>query len=363
LRLGWGITGQQDIQASYAYLGRIGLGNFQTQYMFGDQFYPIANPQSRFEDIKWEETTTYNAGVDFGFLNDRISGSAEVYLKESKDLLANVAVSDGSNFSNSGWQNIGQFTSRGVELAIGADIVAQDEVNWNINVNADINRTEIDELALDQNIEVGGIGGGTGSTIQVHSLGFSPSSFFVNKQLYDSAGAPIEGAYADLNQDGVLNSSDKYIYKKPSADVTMGFQSNLDYKNWDFSFNLRASVGNYMYNNVLSSRAQYSLLQAVTVLGNIPTSVLESNFVETANVLRSDYWLENASFLKMDNVTFGYTWNDIPTDISSIRLWAGVQNVFTITNYSGLDPEVFGGIDNTIYPRPRTFMMGANIKF
>ncbi len=225
-------------------------------------------------------------------------------------------------------------------------------------------------MALGQDLEVGGIAGGTGSRIQVHREGFSPYSYFVFKQLYDTAGKPIEGAYVDLNQDGIVNSSDRYIYKKPSADITMGFQSSIDYKNFDLAFNLRASIGNYMYNNVNSDRAQYNDLKDRAFLGNLPTSVLESNFVETSNVLISDYFIENASFLKMDNLSFGYTFNKFKKDLSSIHLYGGVQNVFTITNYSGLDPEIFGdpsnnnyGIDNTYYPRARTFLMGANIKF
>jgi iron complex outermembrane receptor protein len=363
LRLGWGITGQQDIPASYAYLGRHVTGDAVSQYIFGNTPIIVGIPQSRFEDIKWEETTTYNAAFDFGLFNDKIDGSLEVYLKESKDLLANVAVADGSNFSNAGWQNIGQFTSKGIEFSIGADVVSNDNFNWNLNYNVNFNRTQIDQLALGQDIEVGGIAGGTGSRIQLHREGFSPYSYYVYKQLYDVNGAPIEGAYADINQDGLINSSDKYIYKKPNADFTMGLQSSMNYKNFDLSFNLRASIGNYMYNNLNSERAQYNKLQEVTALANVPVSVLESNFVETSNVLLSDYFIENASFLKMDNVTFGYTFNKFNKGLSSIYLWGGVQNVFTITNYSGLDPEIFGGIDNTIYPRARTFMMGANLKF
>ncbi|MDP3312459.1 SusC/RagA family TonB-linked outer membrane protein [Lutibacter sp.] len=363
LRLGWGITGQQDIPASYAYLGRHLTGDAVSQYIFGSTPIIVGIPQSRFEAIKWEETTTYNAAFDFGLFNDKIKGSAEVYLKESKDLLANVAVSDGSNFSNAGWQNIGQFTSKGIEFSIGADVVSNDIFNWNLNYNVNVNRTEIDALALGQDIEVGGIAGGTGSRIQLHREGFSPYSYYVYKQLYDEAGAPIEGAYADINQDGKLNLSDRYIYKKPSADITMGLQSSMNYKNFDLSFNLRASIGNYMYNNLNSNRAQYNNLQATTALGNLPTSVLASNFVETSNVLISDYFIENASFLKMDNLTFGYTFSKFNKDLSSIYLWGGIQNVFTVTNYSGLDPEIYGGIDNTIYPRARTFLMGANIKF
>ena len=365
LRLGWGIAGQQDIgDSAYDYLGRTVLGSSVSQYIFGITPITVGVPQYKNEDLKWEETTTYNVGLDYGLFNSKISGSVDVYLKESKDLLAQVAISDGSNFTNSGFQNIGKFTSKGIEFAIGSDIIDTDDLKMDVSYNVSFNQTEIDELALDQDIRVGGIGGGTGGTIQIHSQGYAPFSYYVYKQLYDVNGAPIEGAYADLNQDGVINDSDRYIYKKRDADVTMGFQSNINYKGFDMSFNLRASIGNYMYNNVNSSRAQYDLLQDVTALGNLPVSVLETGFNTTSDVILSDIYIENASFLKMDNITLGYTFNGFNNhETSSIHLWTGVQNVFTITNYTGLDPEVFGGIDNTIYPRPRTFLLGANIKF
>jgi len=362
LRLSWGITGQQDIDAAYAYLGRYSIGNNVSQYRFGGVPYAIAQPQAKFEDVKWEETTTYDVGFDYGLIDGLISGSFDIYLKKSKDLLSNVSIADGSNFSNSGWQNIGEFTSKGLEFSVGADIINKVNFNWNANFNVGINETKIDELAAGQDIEVGGIDGGTGSRIQVHREGFAPYSYFVYKQLYDTAGMPIEGAYADINQDGIINPSDRYIYKKPNADVTMGFQTEMNFHKFDLGFNLRANIGNYMYNNVNSSRAQYNLLQATEALGNMPTSVLESGFNETANVLISDYYMENASFLKMDNVTMGYTFDKFKMP-GTIRVWTGVQNVFTVTNYTGLDPEVFGGIDNTIYPRPRTFLLGANFNF
>ena len=363
LRLGWGIAGQQDISAAYAFLGRTNLSSLISQYIFGNTPILTGIPQTRLEDLKWEETTTYNVGLDYGLFNNKVSGSLEVYLKESKDLLANVAISDGSNFSNSGFQNIGKFTSKGVEFSIGTDIVDTEDLQIDANYNVSFNRTEIDQLALEQDIRVGGIGGGTGGTVQLHSQGYAPFSYYVYKQLYDVSGTPIEGAYADLNQDGIINDADRYLYKKPDADILMGFQSNINYKAFDLSFNLRASIGNYMYNNVNSSRAQYDNLQDVEALGNLPVSVLETGFYSTPNVIISDYYIENASFLRMDNLTLGYTFNRNNSDKTNIRLWTGVQNVFTITNYSGLDPEVFGGIDNTIYPRPRIFLLGANFKF
>ncbi|TRZ44287.1 SusC/RagA family TonB-linked outer membrane protein [Robertkochia solimangrovi] len=368
LRLGWGITGQQDIGRTNGdlFLARYVRGLPASQYQFGDSVIGIGIPQFRNEELKWEETFTYNAGVDFGFHDDRITGSVEAFYKESKDLLANAAISDGSNFSNSGYQNIGNFTAKGIEFTINADLVKNEEkgFNWNVNYNATLIRTEIKKLALDQDQEVGGISGGVGNTAQIHRVGYAPFSFYVYKQVYDNEGKPIEGGYADLNGDNLINSNDRYIFKKGAPDVTMGFMSNMSYHDFDLSFNLRANIGNYVYNNVNSARAQYNLLQNNAVVANLPSSVLESGFTTTEDVILSDYYIENASFLKMDNITLGYTFEKTWSERSSIRLSAGVQNVFTITNYSGLDPEVFSnGIDNTLYPRPRTFLIGANVRF
>jgi TonB-dependent starch-binding outer membrane protein SusC len=367
LRLGWGVTGQQDIgQANLdLYMSRYTKGLPTSQYIFGNTVTTIAIPQFRNEDLKWEETTTYNAGLDFGFFNDRLTATVEGFYKESKDLLANAAISDGSNFSNSGFQNIGDFTSKGIEFSIGADIFKnQKGFNWNANFNSTFIKTKINSLALGQDQLVGGIGNGAGSTTQIHRVGYTPYSFYVYKQIYNENGKPIEGAYADLNGDNIINDADLYIHHNGMPTVTMGFASNMNYKNIDLSFNMRASLGNYVYNAANSSRAQYNLLKNSSVVSNLPTSVLDTNFQSNEAVLLSDYYIENASFLKMDNVSIGYTFEDIFNARSSIRLSASVQNVFTITKYSGLDPEVFeNGIDNSITPRPRTFLVGANMKF
>jgi iron complex outermembrane receptor protein len=181
--------------------------------------------------------------------------------------------------------------------------------------------------------------------------------------LYDNNGRPIEGAYADLNGDGVVTALDRYIYKNPDPEMTLGFAYNMNYKNFDFSFNLRASIGNRLYNAVNAGNAQFNNIESTQVLANLPTSVLDSNFNNTADVLFSDYYIENASFLRMDNISLGYTFQNWLDGKASLRLSTGIQNAFVLTKYSGLDPEVFGGIDNTIYPRPRTFLFGANIKF
>lgn len=363
LRLSWGITGQQDIGAAYSYLPTYTTSQVTSQVIIGGQPVVLGIPQFRNENIKWEETTSYNIGFDYGLFGNRLNGALDLFYKKSDDLLTFAAVADGANFGNAGDQNIGSLIAKGVEFAINADVVQNDNFNWNFNYNVTYTDLEIDELALGQDILVGGIAGGTGGTVQIHSEGFAPYSFYVYKQLYDNNGAPIEGAYADLNGDGVITPDDRYIFKNRDADVTMGFQSNMNYKNWDFSFNLRASLGNQVYNNVNASNAQYNNLKPATVLGNIPTSVLDTNFNNTPDVILSDLFIEDASFLKMDNITLGYTFNKVASNSGSVRIYTGVQNVFTLTDYSGLDPEVFSGIDNTIYPRARTFMFGANVKF
>ena len=365
LRASYGVNGQQDGIAGDLYLDRYRFGNQDSQYIFGGVPIQSTIPSER-SNLKWEETATVEVGVDYGLFDNKITGSINAFQKNSTDLLSDAPVADGSNFTNRVLQNIGDLQVNGLEFSLNADVVRTEDLNWSFNFNATYLDREIKELALGQDITTGGISGGTGNFIQLFREGFAPNSFYVFKQLYDTAGNPIEGAYADLNGDGIINTQDRYLKGNPQADFTFGFQSNFNYKNFDLAFNLRASVGNYVYNNVNSSLAQYDLLQDNAVLGNIPTSVLNTNFNSTSDVIISDIYLENASFLRMDNITLGYTF-DRPIKkfaSNSIRLWAGMQNVFTVTNYSGLDPELAGnGIDNTNYPRPRTILVGANIKF
>jgi TonB-linked SusC/RagA family outer membrane protein len=364
LRASYGVNGQQDGISGDLYLDKYRFGNQGSGYLFGGVPIQSTIPSER-SNLKWENTATIEFGIDYGLFDNKITGSINAFQKNSTDLLADAPVADGSNFTNRVLQNVGDLQVNGLEFTVNADIIKNEDLNWNVNFNATYLDREIKELALNQDITTGGIAGGTGNFIQLYREGFAPNSFYVFKQLYDTAGQPIEGGYADLNGDGIINTDDKYLKGNPQADFTFGFQSSIDYKNFDLAFNLRASLGNYVYNNVNSGLAQYDLLQDNAVLGNIPTSVLNTNFNSTSDVIISDIYLENGSFLKMDNITLGYTL-DRPIKkfaSNSIRLWAGMQNVFTLTNYSGLDPEVFNGIDNTIYPRPRTFLLGANIKF
>ncbi|WP_445756077.1 SusC/RagA family TonB-linked outer membrane protein [Polaribacter sp.] len=373
LRASYGINGQQDGITGDLYLDRYRFGNQNSQYIFGGVPIQSTIPSER-SNLRWEKVATVEIGLDYGLFNNKISGSINAFQKNSTDLISDAPVADGSNFTNRVLQNIGDLQVNGLEFTVNADVIKKENLNWNVNFNATYLDREIKELALNQDITTGGIAGGTGNFIQLFREGFAPNSFYVFKQLYDTAGKPIEGAYADLNGDGIINTQDRYLKGNPQADFTFGFQSNFNYKNFDMAFNLRASVGNYAYNNINSGLAQYDLLQDNAVLGNIPTSVLNTDFRSTSDVIISDYYLENASFLRMDNITLGYTFNKPIKKFASnsIRIWAGMQNVFTITNYSGLDPEIGGngrdnfggnGIDNSNFPRPRTFLVGANIKF
>jgi TonB-linked SusC/RagA family outer membrane protein len=367
LRLGWGVTGQQDLgdSANFLYLEPYSIGSNISQYVFGPTPTPVAIPTFRNVDIKWEETTTYNAGLDYGFFKNRVTGSVELFYKKTKDLLSYAAISDGSNFSNAGFQNIGDLSTKGVEFTLNADVYKSDNFNWNVNFNASKFERRIDKLALGADILTGGIGGGTGGTIQIQSEGYTPNSFYVFKQLYDVDNNPIQGAYADLNGDGIVNDKDRYIKYNSDPDFTLGFASTMNYKNLDFSFNLRASIGNHNYNNINSVSAYYSQIQGGTVLSNVPTAILDTNFTEAGSLgTQSDIYVEDASFLRMDNITLGYTFPKWLDGKASLRLSTGIQNVFVITNYSGLDPEITNnGIDDTIYPRQRTVLFGANIKF
>ena len=367
LRAGFGITGQQDAgNEKFGYLERYNQGEGNSQYFIGNTSYSVGVPAKR-TFINWENTTTYNAGVDFGLFNNRLTGSVDAFYKLSDRLLFDAPNADGSNFTNSSYQNLGSFTTKGIEVNVNADVFKNSGTgfNWNVNVNFTKFERRIVEIDPFDRITIGGIDGGTGATIQAFQAGFTPNSFFVYKQLYDTAGNAIEGAYADLNGDNIINTSDKYLYKNPDPDFLIGFASNMNYKNIDFSFNLRASVGNRVYNNVNSNNAVYARMQpsGTAAAANIPSAVLVTNFTNALNTLSSDLYIENASFLRMDNITLGYTFPKWLEGKASLRLFSGVQNAFVITKYSGLDPEITGGIDKTIYPRQRSLLFGANIKF
>ncbi|WP_188407077.1 SusC/RagA family TonB-linked outer membrane protein [Psychroflexus salis] len=369
LRAGVGQTGQQEIGPRGIYLANYDVARNvdQSNYMFGNTPIVPGLPTGRNTKAQWETATTYNVGIDFAFFNNRLSGSVDVYHRETEDLYVFAGVPDGANFSNFFDQNNGTLETQGLEIELGGIIFDaegnKDKFDWSLNYNITFMDQEITSLANGESIRTGGIGGGTGGTIQLQQVGAAPNAFHVFNQIYDANGNPIEGAYADLDGDNVITENDRYLYRNPMPDITMGLQSTMSYKNFDFTFNLRASLGNYNYNNVNSANAQYNLLQQQSTIGNIPRSVLDTNFNFTENVIFSDIYIEDASFLRMDNIQLGYTFENFFQKGNNFRVYAGVQNAFIITDYSGLDPEIFGGIDNTIYPRPRTFLVGANVNF
>lgn len=370
LRLGYGITGQQEGIGLYDYIPRYSLSNAQAQYQFGGTFYDLYRPAGYNPNLKWEETTTYNIGFDYGFLNGRISGTLDFYLKKTEDLLSVIDQPAGTNFSNKIIANIGNMENRGVELAVNTQIIRKRELSLDFGFNATYNKNQITKLTFtnDPNFPgnlVGGIAGGVGSTIQIHSVGYPKSSFYVYQQVYDQNGKPIEGLFEDRNRDGVINNDDLYRYKFPDPQWFFGAYSNATWKKWDAGFVLRANVGNYMYNNRFSNTGvQRNIIDPLGYLANGSRNVLETNFTGNGDkYFLSDYYIENASFLRMDNINVGYNAGNLLGDNTNLRVGVTVQNVFIITKYRGLDPEVPGGIDNNFYPRPRNFVLSANFNF
>ena len=365
LRLGWGVTGQQDIGgAAYDYFQRYNLSALTSgaTYQFGNQYYQLGRPEGYNANLKWEETTTVNAGLDFGLFNDKVTGSLDVYSKTSNDLIAYVAEGSLQNFRTAGFQNIGSLTSKGAELNINYKAIETANSSLNFNYNIAYNDIKIKDL--------GGLDFFQGSVgldlyTQIHQERLAPNTFWLYEQVYDAAGKPLEGVYVDRNGDGQITSLDKHAFKKPNADITMGFMTNYNYKKWDFSMAWRTSLGNYIFDNVNASRSFLSQSISdnnVNAINN--TTVDFDNTLFTQKRAESDYYVKDASWLKLDNVTIGYL-IEAPFNVqsSSLRLYSGVQNVLTISKYKGMDPEVFGGIDSTIYPRARMFLFGLNYNF
>ncbi|WP_434086520.1 SusC/RagA family TonB-linked outer membrane protein [Pontibacter populi] len=364
LRLGYGITGQQDIGRLFPYLAFYTRADNTAQYQFGDTFYPTFRAQGYDEKIKWEETATFNAGLDFGFANNRVTGTIDYFFKDTKDLLAEITVAAGTNLTNRLATNVGNMETKGLEVALDFVAVSNSKLTWNIGINGTVIDQEITSLSKVDNPEfsgydVGGITGGTGNFIQKYAVGYAPNTFYVYKQVYDESGKPVEGLYADMNGDGVIGSDDRYLFKKPTADFTLGFNTQVAYGNWDLSMVLRGSFNNYVYNNVYSNLAARQSYSFGDYLNNVSSNVLETEFGNYQYF--SDYYIENASFLRMDNISLGYNFGNIIGDKVGLRATANVQNVFTITDYNGLDPELGTGIDYSLYPRPRVFSVGLNV--
>ncbi|MDN5203628.1 TonB-dependent receptor [Fulvivirgaceae bacterium BMA10] len=368
LRVGYGVTGQENLLNSYPALARVTFSGDRARVQFGNEFINTVRFEAFDANLKWEETTTYNAGLDFGFFEDRLTGSIDWYRRETKDLLNVIPVPIGTNFSNELATNIGSLENQGIELSLNAVIIDNDNFRWDAGVNLTHNKNEITKLtAVDDPNFIGvltgkSIGGGVGNTGQVHRVGHPASSFFLYEQVYDQNSNPIEGLYVDQNEDGIINDLDRVVSSNPTPDVFMGFSSRFNYKDFSFSFNSRMNLGNDVYDAVNAQKGQYSnLYNSAGYLNNITPVANEVNFNRIQSL--SDYYIKDASFFRMDNMTLGYHVGSIFSEKMNLNLSFTVQNAFVITDYEGLDPEVDEGVDDNFYPRPRTFLLGVNFNF
>ena len=375
VRLSYGQTGQQDVGGLYDALPTYYNNTLGSYYPFGGYtegnglVFPI-KPVGYNADLKWETTTTYNAGLDLGFLDGRLTASADFYYRETKDLLNFTPVPAGANLTNYLNANIGDLKNIGVEVELNAVAIQNKDWYWNIGANVAWNRNEITRLTNDDEaegyygVDTGGYSGGVGGTCQVHQTGQPTNSFYVYQQIYDANGKPIEGLYVDRNGDGTVNEKDKYVYKKAAPDVTIGFNTQLSWKALTLAVAAHANIGNYVYNNIDSNGELLTDLWTNNFTNNRVVTAPSTNFRSSGQYL-SDYYVRNASFLKIDNVTLSYRFNlgnAMDRDLT-LDLFGTVSNVCTITGYKGIDPEIAGGIDNNMYPRPRTYILGVKFNF
>ncbi len=391
LRGGWGVTGQQETGGYYDYLARYQLGQFNASYQFGNEFVQTYRPNGYVSNLKWEETSSINLGADFSIIRDRIGGTVDVYRRQTSDLFANIPFPALSNLTNFLTTNIGEMESNGVELGLNFTPIRNGTITWDIFTNVAYNRSEITKLRNDadstfQGVQVGGIAGGVGSTIQIHTVGNQPYMFYVYEQQYDEDGNLLEDQFVDRNDDGVVNDQDLYRYKNPAPFYTLGITNNFGIGRFNLSFAGRANLGQYVYNNIQTDMGYLNrLVHPTRYLSNINQSAVDLNVEEQASLTFSDQFVKKADFFRMDHITLGYDLTSLfnrnstsavtATDgtvapdqprkslISYFNVYATVQNAFVITDYDGLDPEIANGIDNNVYPRPRTFLVGVNVNF
>ena len=370
LRFGWGITGQQDGIGYYTYLPVYSQSNVSAQYQFGSTYYSFLRPGAYDANLKWETTTTTNFGLDFGFLNNRISGSVDIYQKKTKDLLSRIDIAPGANFDITLLTNVGNMENKGIEVTLNTVPVRNKDLTWEFGGNFTYSKSKITNLLKQpdpnfKGIDVSGISGGTGNNIGKFAVGYAPYTFFVYKQVYDkTSGRPIEGLYEDINRDGMIDASDRYLYKKPSPDFLLGLNTQITYKKYSLGMAGHGSFGNYLYNNFNSNHGVLrSVKNPLNFISNASVDYRATGF--SNNQYLSDYYIENASFFRLDNINIGYNYGKVWKNKASLKISASIQNVFVITKYKGLDPEISGdsGVDNNIYPRPRVFSLGANLDF
>ncbi len=372
LRLGWGVTGQQDVKDNnYPYMSKYGRSTSTAQYQFGNNYYQFLRPSAYDANIKWETTETSNIGLDFGFFSGRISGSIDVYQKKTKDLLSIVPIAPGANFDISLLTNVGNMENKGIEFTLNTIPVKTNDFSWELGFNVTYNESKITNLLKNEDpkftgLDVSGISGGTGNNIGKFAVGYTPYTYYVYKQVYDkTTGAPIEGLYEDINRDGQITDADRYLYKKPAPDFLFGVNTSLSYKNWNLGIVGHAMLDNYLYNNHNSNKGTVRAMKdPLYYISNISPDYYNTRFNNMQYL--SDYYIENASFFRLDNINVGYNFGKVfKSGDFNLRIQANVQNVFVITKYTGLDPENASstGVDNVIYPRPRTFSLGLNLDF
>ncbi len=364
LRLSYGVTGQQDGIGNYGYIPVYTQSQEGAEYQFGNTYYRTYRPEAYVSNLKWETTTSYNVGVDFGFLKDRITGSFDYYTRRTKDLLATVPSPAGANFNKQITTNVGNVNSHGFEVSLNATPIKAKDYSWDVSFNASYQKMKVTNLSLVKGASATNILVGNGIDsyqMMVLTEGYEPYMYYVYHQLYDKNGKPIEGAYADLNHDGVINSSDLYRYHSRTPDWILGFSTSFNYKKWTLGASFRAELGNYLYNGMAMNTGAFGTVSYNAYqLNNMSRSYLKTGF--NSRQYLSDYYVENASFLKMDNLSLSYDFGKI-SKWCSLHASAMVQNVFTITKYSGVDPEVYNGIDMSFYPRPRTYSLSLGFDF
>ena len=396
LRAGWGVTGQQDGIGDYAYIGNYFQGATTAQYAFGGQYYQVLRPAGFDAGLRWETTTSYNIGLDFGFKNDRFSGSVDVYQKDTKDLLATVPVPAGTNFTNEILTNVGAMQNRGIEVSLNTGLIATKDMRLDWSVNATYNKNEVMKLSqvvdtTSPGVLIGGIGGGIGNTIQAHQLGYPTYTFFVLQQQYDSQGRVIEvgsqseidmngdgnitaadkwkdtNAFVDQNNDGIINVKDRYYAGQAAPKMFFGTALNFQYKKWYAGLSARAELGATIYNNIHSNSATFQTVDGTKKYLNNISSLYYQDEVQrtTASQLMSDHYLESANFLRMDFINVGYNFGKLGFSKDKVGLNVNlvVQNAFVLTKYSGQDPEIGSGIDNNFYPRPRVYSINLTFDF
>ncbi|MBL1222671.1 SusC/RagA family TonB-linked outer membrane protein [Chryseobacterium sp. L7] len=370
LRAGWGKTGQQELPAlngnkpnNYPAFAAYNPSYPEASYQFGNEFYFMFRPANYNPNLTWETTTTKNIGLDYGFAKNRITGSIDLFRKDTKDLLVYADEAAGG-LSNASWQNVGDMKNQGIEGSITVIPVKNEKTTWEMSFNATHYKPVVTKLKdrADEsfNMEVGGIEGGSGNKIQAHAVGYAPNSFWVYQQVYDSNGKPVDGAFVDRNGDGTITPKDMYYYKSTTPDAILGFSTKVSHKNWDFALSARAVLGNYVYNNMASN----SSIQSTSTneyLQNVFSSAPEYKFAVPQ--YKSDIYVENASFLRLDNINVGYNFGEVFSKGSNLKIYGMAQNVFVVTKYTGVDPEVFGGIDNGYYQMPRIYSLGLNFQF